>query len=1093
MSSFAIRYPFFILMACLAIVVIGTVNLLSMPVDLFPEVKIPVVVVATFYSGMPPQQVEADITDTFERFFTLGSGIDHIESRSMTGVSLIKVYFHAGTDPNADVSNISNLAMADLRRLPPGTLPPVVLSFDASNLPVCLITVEGKGLNQTQLKDYAQFDIRNQVASVKGASVPQPYGGTNRQVMIYVDPMKLEANGLSISDVYKAVNNSNLILPAGDVRIGPKDYNIYANSQVVKPSDANLIPLKTVGNSSVLVGDVGHAEDSGQLQYNIVRVNGEHSVYLPIFKQGGGSNTISIVNGVRERVKHLLDVPPQLKARVVFDQSIFVKMAVDNVIREGGIGLLLTALMILLFLGNLRATVAVMLSIPLSTLAGFLLLNATGNTVNTMVLGGLALALSRLIDNSVIVLENIFRHMEMGEEPMVAAEQGGKEVDLAVLAATVATSIVFFPVVLLTGVSKYLFTALALGVVLAMFASYIVAMTVIPLFCAKFIRLEGHVAQQPETESNPWEPSELLIENSETERLHEHKRATIFQKIVGGFNHYYHRLENQYDRGVDYCLRRPVFVTVIVAIFVLVSLALYPFLNLAFFPRTDPGQFVINMKAPPGTRLELTDQYCARIENIIRQVVPPSDLNMIVSNIGVYPDLSAIYTTNTAMDNAFIQVSLKKDHKVGSYVYMARVRRLLRRDIPDVQAYFQTGGLVDSVVNQGKPAPFDIRISTMSLKQGYAVAQQIATKARRLSLVSDTMIPQDIDYPSLQLNVNREQAAILGLTEKDVVDGVITALTSNGMIAPSFWVDPKTGNNYMLTVQYYNSQIQSLKDFKEIPLRADHPVGPASQYSSGSGVQTNIVPLEAVANVKYINSPTVVDHYQLRRVFDVYIMPKTEDLGRVGKQIQQIVNGIHPPPGTIITIAGSVTDMHAAFRSFAEGLALAVVLIYLVLMAQFASFTDPFVILLAVPPGIAGVVWTLLVTGSSLNIMSLMGLLMMTGMAVSNSILIVEFVGKQRKEGRPLKVALAEACRFRLRPIIMTTMATVLGIIPMSLGLEAGSEQYAPLARALLGGVLVSAAVTVFLVPAVYYLLHRNDDNAGTEPNQPAPNLEVQP
>ncbi len=1087
MSSFAIRYPFFILMACLAIVVIGTVNLLSMPVDLFPAVKIPVVVVATFYSGMPPQQVEADITDTFERFFTLGSGIDHIESRSMTGVSLIKVYFHAGTDPNADVSNISNLAMADLRRLPPGTLPPVVLSFDASNLPVCLITVEGKGLNQTKLKDYAQFDIRNQVASVKGASVPQPYGGTYRQVMVYVDPMKLEANGLSINDVYKAVNQSNLILPAGDVRIGPKDFNIYANSQVLKPSDANSIPLKTVGDSSVLVGDVGHAEDAGQLQYNIVRVNGERSVYLPIFKQGGGSNTITIVNGVRQRVKHLLDVPPQLKARVVFDQSIFVKMAVNNVIREGGIGLLLTALMILLFLGNLRATVAVMLSIPLSTLAGFLLLNATGNTINTMVLGGLALALSRLIDNSVIVLENIFRHMEMGEAPIIASEQGGKEVDLAVLAATVSTSIVFFPVVLLTGVSKYLFTALALGVVLAMFASYIVAMTVIPLFCAKFIRLERHDAQGPETESNPWEPSELLIDQRRAKEARESRRPSFFQRVVDGFNHYYHRLENKYDHGVEYCLRRPGFVTVLVTFFVVLSLALYPLMNTAFFPRTDPGQFVINMKAPPGTRLELTDQYCARIENIIRQVVPPSDLNMIVSNIGVYPDLSAIYTTNTAMDNAFIQVSLKKDHKVGSYVYMARVRRRLRREIPDVQAFFQTGGLVDSVVNQGKPAPFDIRISTMNLKQGYAVAQQIASKVRGLSLVSDTLIPQDVDYPGLQLNVDREKAAFLGLTEKDVVDGVITALTSNGMIAPSYWVDPKTGNNYMLTVQYYNSQIQSLQDFKEIPLRAEHPVAYVPPGSSEKASQTvpphdNMVPLEAVASIKYINTPTVVDHYQLRRVFDVYIMPKTEDLGRVGKQIQKVVSGIHPPAGTLVTIGGSVTDMHAAFRSFAVGLTLAVVLIYLVLMAQFASFSDPFVILLAVPPGVAGVVLTLLITGSSLNIMSLMGLLMMTGMAVSNSILIVEFVGKQREEGKPLKTALVEACRFRLRPIMMTTLATVLGIIPMSLGLEAGSEQYAPLARALLGGVLISAIVSVFLVPTVYYLIHRNDKNAGTEP-----------
>lgn len=1081
MSSFAIRYPFFILMACLTIVVIGTVNLLSMPVDLFPAVKIPVVVVATFYSGMPPQQVEADITGTFERFFTLGTGVDHIESRSMTGVSLIKIYFQPGTDPNADVSNISNLAMADLRRLPPGTLPPVVLSFDASNLPVCLITVEGKGLNQTQLKDYAQFEIRNQVASVKGASVPQPYGGTYRQVMVYVDPLKLAANDLSISDVYKAVNNANLILPAGDVRIGPKDYNIYANSQMKKPADANRIPLKTVGDSSVLVGDVGHAEDAGQIQYNIVRVNGEHSVYLPIFKQGGGSNTIAIVSGIRRRVKHLLDIPQDLKAKVVFDQSVFVKMAVDNVIREGAIGLLLTALMILLFLGNLRATVAVLLSIPLSILAGFLLLNGMGNTINTMVLGGLALALSRLIDNSVIVLENIFRHMEMGEPPVVAAEQGGKEVDLAVLAATVATSIVFFPVVLLHGVSKYLFMALALGVVLAMFASYIVAMTVIPLFCARFITLEGHAGHGTAASAEETEPSEMLIVPKENSGRKSRPWMSWFQKIVVTFNSYYHRVEQSYDRGVEYCLRRPVFVTGGITLLVIASLALYPLLNLAFFPRTDPGQFVINIKAPPGTRLELTDQYCARIENLIRQVVPPSDLNMIVSNIGVYPDLSAIYTTNTAMDNAFIQVSLKRDHRVGSYAYMSRVRERLSRELPEVQAYFQTGGLVDSVVNQGKPAPFDIRVSTSNLQEGYAIARQIAAKARQLDRVSDVLIPEDIDYPGLELNVNREQAAMLGLTERDVIDSVITALTSNGMIAPTFWVDPKSGNNYMLTVQYYQSQIQSVKDLEQIPLRADHPVtaathGGPDEKAVSTGSQGRVVPLESVAGIKYINTPTVIDHYQLRRVFDVYIMPRTEDLGRVGKQIQNIVDSVHSPRSTLITVGGSVRDMWDSFRSFSIGIILAVILIYLVLMAQFASFSDPFVILLAIPPGVAGVMLTLLVTGTSLNIMSLMGLLMMTGMAVSNSILIVEFVGKQRKEGKPLKIALAEGCRFRLRPILMTTLATLLGIIPMSLGLEAGSEQYAPLARALFGGVAVSAIVSIFLVPAVYYLIHRHEE-----------------
>ena len=1091
MSSFAIRYPFFILMACLGIIVIGTVNLLSMPVDLFPAIKIPVVVVATFYSGMPPEQIEADITDTFERFFTLGSGIDHIESRSMTGVSLIKVYFQPGTDPNADASNISNLAMADLRRLPPGTLPPVVLSFDASNLPVCLITVEGKGLNQTQLKDYAQFEIRDQVANVKGASVPQPYGGTYRQVMVYVDPLKLEANGLSINDVYKAVNDSNLILPAGDVRIGPKDYNIYANSQVVKPSDVNSIPLKTEGNSSVLVGDVGHAEDGGALQYNIVRVNGEHSVYLPIFKQGGGSNTITIVNGIRQRVKHLLDVPPQLKARVVFDQSIFVKMAVDNVIREGGIGLLLTALMILLFLGNLRATLAVMLSIPLSVLAGFLLLNATGNTINTMVLGGLALALSRLIDNSVIVLENIFRHMEMGESPVVAAEQGGKEVQLAVLAATVSTSIVFFPVVLLTGVSKYLFTALALGVVLAMFASYIVAMTVVPLFCAKFIQLEGH--GEAVTDLSPAETVPGVAPHEEAEDIH--PRRSPFQYVVWRFNHFFLWLQSKYDRAILACLARPVLVTIAFTSFVIFSLALYPFLNLAFFPRTDPGQFVINIKAPPGTRLELTDQYCARIENIIRQVVRPSDLNMIVSNIGVYPDLSAIYTTNTAMDNAFIQVSLKKDHAVGSYVYMSRVRRRLRSQIPEVQAFFQTGGLVDSIVNQGKPAPFDIRVSTMNLNQGYKIAQQIAGKVGRLSAVSDTLIPQDVGYPGLQLNANRKEAAMLGLTEENVVNGVITALTSNGMIAPSYWIDPKSGNNYMLTVQYYKTQIQTLQDFEQIPLRTSISVSP-EMHGASVGIDTpaaphdNIVPLEEAASIKYINTPTVVDHYQLRRVFDVYVMPKTEDLGRVGKQIQQIVNGIHPPHGTLVTIGGSVVDMRDSFRSFAIGLGLSVTLVYLVLMAQFVSFSDPFVILLAVPPGMSGVLLFLLATGTSLNIMSLMGCLMMTGIVVSDSILIVDFIGIQRSIGKPLKLAIGEACRVRLRPIIMTTMATALGLIPMALGLEAGSEQYAPLARAILGGLTVSGTVTVFLVPTVYYLIHRGKEH-GTGDEAPF-DLEIQ-
>src|ERR1700692_3830214 len=490
MSSFAIRYPFFILMACLVVVVVGVAAITGMPVDLFPPVKIPVVVVATFYAGMPPQQIESDITDSDERFFTLGSNIDHIESRSMSGVSLIKIYFHPGTDPTAAVSSISNLAMANLRRLPPGTLPPVVLSFDAANLPVCLITLKGAGMNQTELKDLAQFSVRNQVANVPGASVPQPYGGTYRQIMVYVDPLKLQASQMSVTDVVHAINESNLLLPAGDVRIGPKDYNIYANAQLPDVDEINRIPLKTVGNASVMVADVGEAKDSGAIQTNIVRIDGQQSVYIPILKQGGDSNTITIVNGIKAAIKNLLDIPKSLKTAVVFDQSIFVKSAIKNVMKEGGIGLLLTGIMILIFLGSPRATVAVLLSIPLSALVCFLLMNAMGGSINVMLLSGLALAFSRLIDDSVVVLENIFRYMEIGEPPRVAAEKGGMEVSLAVLAATSTTSIVFFPVTLFYGVSRYLFVDLALGVVLSIFASYIFAMTVVPLYCAHFIHLE---------------------------------------------------------------------------------------------------------------------------------------------------------------------------------------------------------------------------------------------------------------------------------------------------------------------------------------------------------------------------------------------------------------------------------------------------------------------------------------------------------------------------------------------------------------------------------------------------------------------------
>ena len=695
MSGFAIRYPFFIVMLCLVIAVVGATTVARMPVDLFPEINIPVVVVATFYNGMPPEQIESNITNPFERFFTLGSGIDHIESRSLTGVSLIRVYFQPGTNADAAVTTISNLAMAQLRRLPPGTLPPVVLKFDASSLPVCLITLKGQGLDETQLHDLAQFNVRNQLANVPGASVPQPFGGKYRQIQIYVDPIKLEAHQLSPMDVVRSVNLANAILPSGDVRIGPRDFNIYTNSQFPTTQEIDRLPLKTVGNGQLLVSDIGEAKDAAAIQTNIVRVDGQRSVYLPILKQGGDSNTIAVVNGIREGIRQLLDIPKSLKTRVVFDQSAFVKTAISNLGSEGGIGLILTAVMILIFLGNVRATLAVMLSIPLSALAAFLAINILGGTINSMVLGGLALAFSRLIDNSVVVLENIFRHLEMGESPQEAAEKGGREVALPVLAATFTTAIVFFPVVFLYGVSRFLFTALALSVVLSLFASYAVAMTVVPLFCARFIR------------------------NAHNEAAH-HGGGNWFNRFVRWFNRRYDSMLMRYDISVRMSLLRPTAVVLGVIGIFLLSLGLFPFMGLSFFPRTDPGQFVINIKAPSGTRLELTDKYIARVEEDIRSAIPSDELGMIVSNIGITPDFSAIYTSNSGQHTAFVQVSLKEGHKKSSFAYMALVRNKLRDDLPELSTYFQTGGLVDAVVNLGLPAPIDIQVGGNNMREAFA-------------------------------------------------------------------------------------------------------------------------------------------------------------------------------------------------------------------------------------------------------------------------------------------------------------------------------------------------------------------------------------
>ncbi len=714
------------------------------------------------------------------------------------------------------------------------------------------------------------------------------------------------------------------------------------------------------------------------------------------------------------------------------------------------IGLVLTSLMILIFLGSLRATVAVFLSIPLSAVATFVVLNLMGSTVNTMILGGLALAFSRVIDNSVISLENIYRHLEMGAAPDVAAEQGGAEVSLAVLAATLTTVVVFFPVTFLFGVSKFLFSALALAVAISLFASYFVAMTVIPLFCARFLK-----------------------------RAHQSHEDQHGGGLNARFNRMFTRLLDFYQYWVRRALRRPVLTIALLTGLFIASIGIYPLLGVAFFPQTDAGQFTINLKVPTGTRIEGTDAYVAKVEDLARQVVDPADFKMIVSNIGIVPDFSALYTTNAGPYTATIQVALNDSHRVSSFTYMDRLRHQIESKYPDLRTFVSSGSMVDAILNMGAPAPIDVQVSSRDLDTTYNTAEGLATKIRKLPGIGQVYVPQDMNYPAIRLKVNRIHAAELGLTQKEIVDNVITALNSNTMIAPNYWVDLQTGNDYFLTVQYYESgrpAIHNFVDLTQIPLRRrTDNIRPAmdvraSRAPAGAAPATT---LESVASLDFVQSPTEIDHYQIQRVADVYVTPSGEDLGKVSGQINKLLAAEKFPANIRINLRGMVQAMRKSFTSFAIGLSLSVILLFLILVAQFRSFKDPFLIMLAIPMGFIGVMVVLPLTHTTLNVMSLMGVLMLVGIAASNSILIVEFAHRLEEQGRSVEDAVITSCRVRLRPILMTSLATIIGMVPMALKMGTGSEQYAPLARTIIGGLTSSVLLTVFIVPAAYLLVYR--------------------
>jgi len=695
--------------------------------------------------------------------------------------------------------------------------------------------------------------------------------------------------------------------------------------------------------------------------------------------------------------------------------------------------------------------------IPLSALATFVVLSFAGSTVNTMILGGLALAFSRIIDNSVISLENIYRHLEAGATPVAAAEIGGTEVSLAVLAATLTTVVVFFPVTFLYGVSKFLFTALAIAVAISLFASYVVAMTVIPLFCSRFLKAIPH--------SPTHEKQEYEIEPTAA------MGASWWDRFTASFNRRFNKLLDYYEYWVKRAVDRPGLTVAVLSGAFVVSLAIYPLLGLAFFPRTDAGQFTINLKVPTGTRLEVTEQYVAKVEDLIRREVGAKDLKMIVSNSGVVPDFSSLYTTNAGPYMSTIQVALQDDRPHTSFEYMDRVQKAMAEQFPEIRTFLSSGSMVDAILNSGMQAPIDIQVSGRSLHQTYAVAQELAGRIRNLPGVGEVYIPQDLNYPGLRLNVDRVHAAELGLTQKEIVDNVITALNSNTMIAPNYWVDHKTGNDYFLTVQYPErgqAAIHDVADLTNIPIRSPNLKEPTT--------------LDAVVKLENIQTPTEVDHYQIQRVTDIYVTPASENLGKASDEVQQVLDNTKMPENVRVNLRGMVQGMNASFRSFAIGLSLSVVLLYLILVAQFKSFKDPLLIMLAIPMGFIGVLVVLPLTGTTLNVMSLMGVLMLVGISASNSILIVEFAHRLEDQGKSVRDAIISSCRVRLRPILMTSLATIIGMVPMALKLGTGSEQYAPLARAIIGGLTSSVALTIFIVPAAYLLVYGKRE----EKNPPA-------
>ena len=1051
----ALRRPLSVAVMALLMLVLGVLSFSLMNVDIFPSIDLPVVLVVWNYPGLSAFDVERRMVFISERAYsTTVNSIEHIESESINGIGMLKVYFQPGSDIGAAIAQINAVSETILSNLPRGIEPPQIISYNASNVPVAQLNIYSDVLSTAKLFDYGLNFIRIQLFTIPGFSSPAPLGGVQRAVMANLDPTALYANGISAYDVGNALDATNVVIPSGTAKMGNYEYNVDLNMSVNKVPDFNKLPIKYLNGAPVFLNDVAHVTDTHQPQTNVVRFNGQQATYLLVVKHADAS-TLTVVDAVKAKLPEIRATAPKgLNVMLTFDQSQFVRAALRDVVQEAVTAAGLVAIMVLLFLGSPRSMLIVITSIPLSILTAIIFLHLSGQTINTMTLGGIALAVGMLVDDATVEVENIHRNQALDKPLLVAILDGASQIATPTFVGTLAICIVFFPVVLLTGVAKFLFTPLALSVVFAMLTSYLLSRTLVPTM------------------------ARLLLPEDHEETLGNGR----WGRIVRGFDARFERLKERYRYALAGFIARRNFSLIFVAIIILSSSALLLVIGEDFFPRIDAGMMSLHVRMPTGTRIEHTELVVDRIEQAIRTVVPDSELLGISDNIGLplSYDLAFYQTDTIGPQDADLLIQLKPDHKPTAG-YQQQIRELLGRKFPNVTVYFQAADIVSQVLNFGLPAAIDAQINGNDLQADYDIALRLKNRMNLIPGVSDLRIAEPQDYPSFFVDVDRDKALQLGITQNQVTSSVLATLSGASLLQPNFWLDPKNGVNYSVIAQSPQHLIDSVAALSNIPLSTPGsssglnglPAPASSTAADNTQAQAQL--LGNLGTITHRWDPAVVAHYTVQRVIDVDAAVQGRDLGGVASAVQREINHLGKlPAGTHVVIRGQSQAMRDSFRTLGEGIVLAIILVYLLMVANFQSWLEPFVIMMAVPGALAGVLWMLAITGTTINVESLMGAIMAVGVGVANGNLLITFANELREEGYSPLAAAVEAGRIRFRPIIMTALAMILGMLPMALSLGSGSEQNAPLGRAVIGGLMAATMMTLFVVPAVYSIFGRD-------------------